>query len=104
MDGLPTLVYKGKVPGEEFDDENMEDGMFEGWLLSRASSLFFFGLSHSNILQVGRHIFVSPRAALDRNISTTSRSNSVITGSACIVPEHIAYLVLAVISFPLLFP
>lgn len=39
--GWPALLYKGKVAGESFDQQNMQDGLFEGYIVERVVFSFF---------------------------------------------------------------
>jgi hypothetical protein len=37
---LPAFLWAGDPPGEDYDDDNMFEGMFEGYLLERVSVMF----------------------------------------------------------------
>jgi len=38
----PALLYKGRVAGEDFDPMNVQDGLFEGFLVERVSFSYAF--------------------------------------------------------------
>ncbi|KAG1730881.1 hypothetical protein EDB19DRAFT_1641082 [Suillus lakei] len=74
--GWPALLYKGKVAGESFDQQNMQDGLFEGYIVER----------------VLKHILTGPSSALagdDFHISNTC--NASLHGMMSFEAEHIAY-------------
>ncbi|KAG1775615.1 hypothetical protein EV702DRAFT_972636 [Suillus placidus] len=37
---LPAFLWAGDPPGSDYDDDNMFEGMFEGYLLERVSFIF----------------------------------------------------------------
>lgn len=39
--GWPALLYKGKVAGESFDQQNMQDGLFKGYIVECVVFSFF---------------------------------------------------------------
>ena len=40
-DALPAFLWAGDVPGKYYDDDNMFEGMFDGYLLERVGVVFF---------------------------------------------------------------
>jgi hypothetical protein len=40
---LPAFLWAGDPPGQDYDDDNMFEGIFDGYLLERVG-VFFFGI------------------------------------------------------------
>ncbi|KAG1720614.1 hypothetical protein EDB19DRAFT_1917834 [Suillus lakei] len=69
---LPTFLWAGDLPGEDYDDDNMFEGMFDGYLLER-------------------HIFTSPSSAYGGEMHTTRTCNAVLHNMTTVDAAHIAY-------------
>ncbi|KAG2127288.1 uncharacterized protein EDB93DRAFT_1109329 [Suillus bovinus] len=72
----PAYLYPGDSPGKDFDPDDIIEGLFRGYLLSR----------------VAKHIFTSPSSALSAGVSNgTHPCNAKIHGMSTVEAEHIAY-------------
>ncbi|KAG2747050.1 hypothetical protein P692DRAFT_20736726, partial [Suillus brevipes Sb2] len=72
----PAYLYPGESPGIDFDPEDIIEGLFRGYLLTR----------------VAKHIFTSPSSALSASVSNGTRPcNAKIHGMSTVEAEHIAY-------------
>ncbi|KAG2135979.1 hypothetical protein DEU56DRAFT_755365 [Suillus clintonianus] len=72
----PAFLYPGNTAGEDFDPEDIIEGLFRGYLLER----------------VTKHIFTSPSSALKAGISSGTRAcNAKLHGMKEVGAEHIAY-------------
>ncbi|KAG2038104.1 hypothetical protein BDR03DRAFT_1010044 [Suillus americanus] len=69
----PPLLYKGEVAGEDFNLNNRQDGLFEGYL-------------------VIKHILTVPSSALaGDNFHISNTCNALIHDMMSVKAEHIAY-------------
>ncbi|KAG1722129.1 hypothetical protein EDB19DRAFT_2044134 [Suillus lakei] len=74
----PAFLYPGNTAGEDFDLEDIIEGLFRGYLLER----------------VTKHIFTSPSSALKAGVSSRTRAcNAKLHGMKEVGAEHIAYAV-----------
>ncbi|KAG1718813.1 uncharacterized protein EDB91DRAFT_1089765 [Suillus paluster] len=72
----PAFLYPGNTAGEDFDPEDIIEGLFRGYLLER----------------VIKHIFTSPSSALKAGVSSGTRTcNAKLHGMKEVGAEHIAY-------------
>lgn len=72
----PAYLYPGDSPGQDFDPDDIIEGLFRGYLLER----------------VAKHIFTSPSSALSAGASNGTRPcNAKIHGMSVVEAEHIAY-------------
>ncbi|KAG1776115.1 hypothetical protein EV702DRAFT_1231094, partial [Suillus placidus] len=72
----PAYLYPGDIPGNDFDPEDIIEGLFRGYLLER----------------VTKHIFTSPSSALKVGVSSGTRAcNAKLHGMTRVEAEHIAY-------------
>ncbi|KAG1774443.1 hypothetical protein EV702DRAFT_974801, partial [Suillus placidus] len=72
----PAYLYPGNIPGNDFDPEDIIEGLFHGYLLER----------------VTKHIFTSPSSALKVGVSSGTRAcNAKLHGMIRVEAEHIAY-------------
>ncbi|KAG1816573.1 hypothetical protein EV424DRAFT_1348185 [Suillus variegatus] len=72
----PAYLYPGDIAGEDFDSEDILEGLFRGYLLER----------------VTKHVFTSPSSALKAGVSNGTRAcNAKLHGMAGVEAEHIAY-------------
>ncbi|KAG1733553.1 hypothetical protein EDB19DRAFT_1911541 [Suillus lakei] len=72
---LPAFLWAGDLPGEDYDDDNMFEGMFDGYLLERTM----------------RHIFTSPSSAYGGETRATRTCNAVLHDMTTVDAAHIAY-------------
>ncbi|KAG2147370.1 hypothetical protein BD769DRAFT_1382415 [Suillus cothurnatus] len=80
----PAYLYPGNIAGEDFDPEDILEGLFHGYLLER----------------VTEHIFTSTSSALKAGISNgTCACNAKLHGMAEVEAEHIAYAMVQVNVF-----
>ncbi|EIW73879.1 hypothetical protein CONPUDRAFT_147994 [Coniophora puteana RWD-64-598 SS2] len=78
---LPAFTYAGDTPGEDFNPSNVKEGIFGGYMLERYA----------------KHLFVAPSAATESEpVPLTNRSNAVLMRCPQIIPEHLAYLTIAI--------
>ncbi|KAG1718019.1 uncharacterized protein EDB91DRAFT_1067055 [Suillus paluster] len=72
----PAFLYPGNTAGEDFDPEDIIEGLFRGYLLERVTKL----------------IFTSPSSALKASVSSGTRAcNAKLHGMKEVRAEHIAY-------------
>ncbi|KAG1732695.1 uncharacterized protein EDB91DRAFT_1251737 [Suillus paluster] len=72
----PAFLYPGNTAGEDFDPEDIIEGLFRGYLLER----------------VIKHIFTSPSSALKAGVSSGTRAcNAKLHGMKEVGAEHITY-------------
>ncbi|KAG1772844.1 hypothetical protein EV702DRAFT_1201306 [Suillus placidus] len=72
----PAFLYPGNTAGEDFDPEDIIEGLFRGYLLE----------------QVTKYIFTSPSSALKAGVSSGTRAcNAKLHGMKEVGAEHIAY-------------
>ncbi|KAG1732623.1 uncharacterized protein EDB91DRAFT_1251671 [Suillus paluster] len=72
----PALLYKGKVAGEAFNPKNIQDGLFEGYLLER----------------VMKHVLTGPSSAFGGDdFHVPNSCNVSLHGMTSIEAENIAY-------------
>ncbi|KAG1767870.1 hypothetical protein EV702DRAFT_1012929 [Suillus placidus] len=72
----PAYLYPGDIPGNNFNPEDIIEGLFCGYLLER----------------VTKHIFTSPSSALKVGVSSgTCACNTKLHGMTRVEAEHIAY-------------
>ncbi|KAG2144820.1 hypothetical protein BD769DRAFT_1347572, partial [Suillus cothurnatus] len=72
----PAYLYPGDSPGQDFDPDDIIEGLFRGYLLEC----------------VAKHIFTSPSSALSAGASNGTRPcNAKIHGMSVVEAEHIAY-------------
>ncbi|KAG1721734.1 hypothetical protein EDD22DRAFT_962429 [Suillus occidentalis] len=72
----PAFLYPGNTAGEDFDPEDIIEGLFRGYLLER----------------VIKHIFTSPSSALKAGGSSGTRAcNAKLHGMKEVGAEHITY-------------
>ncbi|KAG1796085.1 uncharacterized protein HD556DRAFT_1234928 [Suillus plorans] len=80
----PAYLYPGDIPGEDFDAEDIIEGLFRGYLLER----------------VAKHIFTSPSSALKVGVSNGTRAcNAKLHRMTGVEAEHIAYAAVQVSFF-----
>ncbi|KAG2058679.1 hypothetical protein BDR06DRAFT_875719 [Suillus hirtellus] len=72
---LPAFLWAGDPPGMDYDDDNMFEGMFEGYLLERTM----------------HHIFTSPSSAYGGETRATCTCNAALHGMTTVEAAHIAY-------------
>ncbi|KAG1763822.1 hypothetical protein EV702DRAFT_1051618 [Suillus placidus] len=72
---LPAFLWAGDLPGKDYDDDNMFEGMFEGHLLERTM----------------RHIFTSPSSAYGGETRATRTCNAALHDMTTVEAAHIAY-------------
>ncbi|KAG1789476.1 hypothetical protein EV424DRAFT_1338641, partial [Suillus variegatus] len=72
---LPAFLWAGDLPGKDYDDNNMFEGMFEGHLLERTM----------------RHIFTSPSSAYGEQTRATRTCNAALHNMTTVEAAHIAY-------------
>ncbi|KAG1734395.1 uncharacterized protein EDB91DRAFT_1084055 [Suillus paluster] len=73
----PAFLYPGNTAGEDFDPEDIIEGLFRGYLLERVTKL----------------IFTSPSSALKASVSSgTCACNAKLHGMKEVRAEHIAYV------------
>ncbi|KAG1904173.1 uncharacterized protein F5891DRAFT_1184355 [Suillus fuscotomentosus] len=72
---LPAFLWAGDLPGKDYDDNNMFEGMFEGHLLERMM----------------RHIFTSPLSAYGEQTRATRTCNAALHDMTTVEAAHIAY-------------
>ncbi|KAG2109795.1 hypothetical protein BD769DRAFT_1674808 [Suillus cothurnatus] len=72
---LLAFLWAGDPPGEDYDDNNMFEGMFEGYLLERTM----------------RHIFTSPLSAYGGETQVTRTCNAALHDMTTVEAAHIAY-------------
>ncbi|KIM55581.1 hypothetical protein SCLCIDRAFT_134426, partial [Scleroderma citrinum Foug A] len=74
-DAFPAFLWAGNPPGHNFNEDNMLDGLFKGYLL----------------LHVATHIFKGPSTALGSKSCRLRPCNAVLHDMVTVEPEHIAY-------------
>ncbi|KAG1846636.1 hypothetical protein F4604DRAFT_1936308 [Suillus subluteus] len=72
---LPAFLWAGDPPGQDYDDDNMFEGMFDGYLLERTM----------------RHIFTSPSSAYGGETRATRTCNAALHDMTTVEAAHIAY-------------
>ncbi|KAG1896790.1 uncharacterized protein F5891DRAFT_983207 [Suillus fuscotomentosus] len=72
---LPAFLWAGDPPGQEYDDDNMFEGMFDGYLLERTM----------------RHIFTSPLSAYGGETRATRTCNATLHDMTTVEAAHISY-------------
>ncbi|KAG2129710.1 uncharacterized protein EDB93DRAFT_109762 [Suillus bovinus] len=72
---LPAFLWAGDPPGKDYDDDNMFEGMFDGYLLERTM----------------RHIFTSPSSAYGGETRATRTCNAALHNMTTVEAAHIAY-------------
>ncbi|KAG0693331.1 hypothetical protein DFH29DRAFT_1039774 [Suillus ampliporus] len=72
---LPAFLWAGDLPGEDYDDDNMFEGMFDGYLLE----------------QTMRHIFTSPSSAYGGETRATRTCNAALHDMTTVEAAHITY-------------
>ncbi|KAG2335689.1 hypothetical protein BDR05DRAFT_856723, partial [Suillus weaverae] len=72
---LPAFLWAGDPPGTDYNDNNMFEGMFEGYLLERTM----------------RHIFTSPSSAYGGETRATRTCNAALHDMTTVEAAHIAY-------------
>lgn len=72
---LPAFLWAGDPPGQDYDDDNMFEGMFDGYLLERTM----------------RHIFTSPSSAYGGDKRATRTCNAALHDMTTVEAAHIAY-------------
>ncbi|KAF8834665.1 hypothetical protein BDN67DRAFT_1072638 [Paxillus ammoniavirescens] len=72
-DHFPAVLWSGNPPGADYDPDNMQDGLFQGYLL------------------VMSHIFLGPLTAMGHVSHATCSCNAVLHDMTTVEPEHLAY-------------
>ncbi|KAG1771128.1 hypothetical protein EV702DRAFT_1049032 [Suillus placidus] len=72
---LPAFLWAGDPPGQDYDDDNMFEGMFDGHLLERTM----------------RHIFTSSSSAYGGETRATRTCNADLHNMTTVEAAHIAY-------------
>ncbi|KAG2089429.1 hypothetical protein BD769DRAFT_1396052 [Suillus cothurnatus] len=72
---LPTFLWARDPPGENYDNDNIFEGMFDGYLLE----------------QTMQHIFTSPSSAYGGEICATHTCNAALHDMTMVEAVHIAY-------------
>ncbi|KAG2738322.1 hypothetical protein P692DRAFT_20758989 [Suillus brevipes Sb2] len=72
---FPVFLWAGNPPGSRYDENTMNEGLFQGYFLER----------------IMRHIFTGPSTALGDDSRATRSCNASLHDMTTVEAEHIAY-------------
>jgi len=90
---FPAFLWSGDPPGSKYNENEMTEGLFQGYLLERVSFCLFiaYRVLIKHLRQVMRHIFTGPSTALGEDSRATRSCNAALHDMTSVEAEHIAY-------------